>query len=186
MLDPQHYVDTIDDPTLILVDQTYLASEFRRYHSFYSELYSGKLPNMPAKRLAAQLDASSLIDALCKYGHARRHKLTTFMFRQPSDPDIIADPAPHLIQVIDCGKPRWVEMGRITDLNPTAKRVILVADSEAYEPLLNMLSTGNYGVCLIKHKQEEEHDSSQMPPDIPYQFSYYVIGEAMGLSQDEL
>jgi len=186
MFDAKRFRQTIDNKTLILIDHGFLAAEFRRNHAFYSELYGGKNPGMPQKTLPSQLDASLLIDALCKYGNARREMSSVFVFRKQSESDVISPSTQFLVETVTCTEPVWAEMGKIIDTFPAARRVVLVADSKHYAPLLNMLSKRDYDACVIKHKQEEDADWSQMPPDMPFQFSYYVIGEAMGLSSGEL
>jgi hypothetical protein len=184
MFDVQRFIQTIDRKTLILIDHAYLSAEFERYHSFYSELYSGEDPEMPQKVLPSQLDASDLIEALCTYGNARREVSSVFVFRRHVEPDIISPST--MLETVICTEPTWAEMGRTIEAFPAAKRIILVADSPQYSTLLNMLKTRDYDVCVIKHKQEEDDDWSHMPPDMPYQYSYYIIGEAMGLSRGEL
>jgi len=184
MFDVQRFIKTIDSKTLILIDHAYLRAEFERYHSFYSDLYSGEDPEMPHKDLPSQLDASDLIQALCTYGNARRELSSVFVFRRQSEPGIISPST--ILETVTCTEPTWAEMGRIIETFPAAKRVVLVADSPQYSTLLNMLKTRDYDVCVIKHKQEEDDDWSHMPPDMPYQFSCYIIGAAMGLSRSEL
>ncbi len=186
MFDVQRFIKTIDSKTLILIDHAYLRAEFERYHSFYSELYSGADPEMPKKVLPSQLNASDLIDALCKYGNARRERSSVFVFRRQSEPDIISPSTRSMLETVTCTEPTWAEMGRASEASPETKRVILVADSPQYSTFLNMLKTRDYDVCVIKHKQVEDDDLSHMPPDMPYQFSYYIVGEAMGLSRGEL
>lgn len=182
----ERYIATIETPTLILVDAGFLEQEFRINRKFYSELYSGEKPEMPRKEFTDFLHPRLLFGALCKYGNGREQMSIPVIFQQRDDFNIVAMGPDKLFRTVRCSDPTWDEMRKVILACSEFKRVIIMGDDEGYLPLLGELMERDYDICLIKHKQENENDWSRMPGDLTFQFSYYVIGEAMGLTREEL
>ncbi len=172
MNEVQRHIETIEHPTLILIDKEYLGSEFLHYRAFYADLYGGDDPNMPRKTIPEEMDEALLLDALCKYGHARADVARPIVFERSSAPTLFKNGDTHMMKAVRCSGPLWEEMAKSILAQPDIKRVILVADNLRYQPFISMLRQNDYSICLIKHKQEDLSDASQMPPDLPYQFSY--------------
>ena len=182
----QRHMESIEHPTLILIDMEFFGSEFLHYRSFYADLYSGENPDLPQKVIPEEIDEVLLLDALCKYGHARADIAKPIIFDKTSAPTLFKEGEPRMMNVVHYSAHPWREMTKAVLAQPDIKRVLLVADNLRYQPFVEMLRQKSYSVCLIKHKQEDLSDLSQMPPDLPYQFTYYVVGEILGLSQYEL
>jgi len=182
----QRYRDTYNSPTLILVDLDFLAQEVGTARDSYAGLFSGKDPQYPAKEIPHQVSAQRLLRALCKYGVAREDISTLVLFQQPSTPPVVSSLDQQTARWVKCDTESSVEMLFAIAEYPEVRRLVIMADSPQYTTLIKWLRTSGYSICLIKHRQEYEHDPSSMAPDLPYQFAFYVVGESLGLEPHEI
>ena len=182
----KRFTSSIDEPTSVFIDITFLGQELNHSRRFYKSLYNGKSPQFPRKQIPSQIDASLLLRALCSYGHARADKTHIFaFFTQRSN--IIDCHGVGFITPIQCTGSAWTEMGNLLKTRPFPIRIILVADDSRYIPLVDTLEKQGIPIGLIKHKRTGFFDRhSQMPPHLPYQFAYYIAGASLGLSGGEL
>lgn len=108
------------------------------------------------------------------------------LFYDGTSKDIVTSRESELHRYLDIPHPIWEQMEYFISKLPAKRRIIIFADDYGYSSLLQRLQEDDYDVAVIKHLQEKKDDPSEMPDELPYQYGYYVIGEAMGLEDDEL
>lgn len=178
----ERYRATIEYPTLILVDAGFLEQEWR----FYTEAFCDLDPELPRNAYARMIDLQTTLSALRKHGKARVKKSKPIIFLKKGDFEKHYFYATQLYDNVLCSEPTWDEMRKEINSHPDINRVMIMGYHEGYLPLLRELVERHYDICLIKRKQENEDDWSRIPDDLPSQFSYYVIGEAIGLTREEM
>lgn len=178
----ERYRATIEYPTLILVDAGFLKQEWM----FYTEAFCDLDPELPRNVYARMIDLQTTVSALRKHGKARVKKSIPVIFQQKDDFKDLFIFYLTRFRTVHCSAPTCDEMRKEINSHPDINRVMIMGYHEGYLPLLRELVERHYDICLIKRKQENEDDWSRIPDDLPSQFSYYVIGEAIGLTREEM
>ena len=181
------FMKTVGYPTLILIDTNFLRSEFKLHREFYADLYSGKNERLPKKpELPKLLSHSLLYSAICKYGNAYEDNTQMVLFYDGTGDEIVTSRDSEFHSSLDIPQPIWLQMECLISKLTFKPRIIFLADDHRYSLLIQRLLEKDCDIAVIKHFQEKTDDTSEMPDDLPFQYGYYVIGEAMGLKANEL
>jgi len=176
----------IAPPVLFLVDLDFFVREFFAAREFYSDLYSGNSEDFPAKQLPEHISTATLQRAIMHFCRAdpRHSRLFVFGSERVIASQVLITDSSAVIETVRGLK--TYAMLEVLGLHETFETVVLVADDEGYDLLLQSLMMHEVNLLLIKHRQEDDDDVSHMPTDIRYQYADYIAGLTLGLTLHEL
>jgi|GEM_PF-3431785 len=184
----ERYKNTYGEPTLVLIDMAHLYSETVACHKLNSEIYDGSCPDFPKITVPSKLSEHLLLKAFYRYAWTTEDSATFYSVTQDQAFDVIErheSESYQRINKIRCQRQQFTcfEMENIINANPSIRRIVLMADDRSYVPIVYGLSADGYSIMLIKHSTIGDNRPSVMPPDIPFQYSHYLIDEAFGLER---